>query len=56
MDGLRLTKGISGFDAAHLIEQDMRMFQSMVYHLVTSEQRAKVGNLSIKRPLFICRH
>lgn len=36
MDDLRLTKGISGFDAAHLIEQDMRMFQSMVYHLVTS--------------------
>jgi len=38
---LRLTKGISGFDADHLIEQDMRTFQSMVYHLVTSEQRAK---------------
>jgi len=38
---LRLTKGISGFDADHLIEQDMRSFQSMVYHLVTSEQRAK---------------
>jgi len=38
---LRLTKGISGFDAEHLIEQDMRTFQSMVYHLVTSEQRAK---------------
>ncbi|WP_230874942.1 hypothetical protein [Lysinibacillus cavernae] len=41
-DELRLTKGITGFDAEHLIEQDMRMFQSMVYHLVTSEQRAKV--------------
>lgn len=38
---MRLTKGISGFDADHLIEQDMRSFQSMVYHLVTSEQRAK---------------
>ncbi|KPN96384.1 hypothetical protein [Lysinibacillus sp. ZYM-1] len=39
---MRLTKGITGFDADHLIEQDMRMFQSMVYHLATSEQRAKV--------------
>ncbi|MFJ8511294.1 hypothetical protein [Lysinibacillus xylanilyticus] len=38
---MRLTKGISGFDSNHLIEQDMRSFQSMVYHLVTSEQRAK---------------
>ncbi|MCL1694676.1 hypothetical protein [Lysinibacillus sp. BPa_S21] len=38
---MRLTKGISGFDADHLIEQDMQSFQSMVYHLVTSEQRAK---------------
>lgn len=50
MDGLRLTKGISGFDAAHLIEQDMRMFQSMVYHLVTSEQRAKVRQFIDQAP------
>ena len=47
---MRLTKGISGFDAAHLIEQDMRMFQSMVYHLVTSEQRAKVRQFIDKAP------
>ncbi|KOS68581.1 hypothetical protein AEA09_08475 [Lysinibacillus contaminans] len=38
---MRLTKGISGFDSEHLIEQDMQSFQSMVYHLVTSEPRAK---------------
>ena len=50
MEGLRLTKGISGFDAAHLIEQDMRMFQSMVYHLVTSEQRAKVRQFIDQAP------
>lgn len=47
---MRLTKGISGFDAAHLIEQDMCMFQSMVYHLVTSEQRAKVRQFIDKAP------
>ncbi|MEA0555210.1 hypothetical protein U1P98_15840 [Lysinibacillus irui] len=40
---MRLTKGISGFDAEHLIEQDMRMFQSMVYHLATSEKQVKVS-------------
>ena len=38
---MRLTKGISGVDSSHLIEQEMRSFQSMVYHLVTSEPRAK---------------
>ncbi|GAB0168296.1 hypothetical protein LSPCS325_17330 [Lysinibacillus sp. CTST325] len=41
VDSLRLTKGISGFDEDHLIEQDLRSFQLMVYHLVTNEQRAK---------------
>ncbi len=40
MEGLRLTKGISGFDAAHLIEQDMRMFQSMVDKRTKSESKA----------------
>jgi len=49
---LRLTKGISGFDADHLIEQDMRTFQSMVYHLVTSEQRAKALQF-INQPQFV---
>jgi len=49
---LRLTKGISGFDADHLIEQDMHTFQSMVYHLVTSEQRAKVLHF-INQPHFV---
>jgi len=49
---LRLTKGISGFDADHLIEQDMRTFQSMVYHLVTSEQRAKALQF-IDQPQFV---
>lgn len=39
---MRLTKGITGFDAEHLIEQEMRSFQSMVYHLVTSEPRSKL--------------
>lgn len=41
---MRLTKGISGADSAHLIEQEMQPFQSMVYHLVTSEPRAKAIN------------
>ncbi|MBG9452585.1 hypothetical protein ABE61_00385 [Lysinibacillus sphaericus] len=49
---MRLTKGISGFDADHLIEQDMRTFQSMVYHLVTSEQRAKALQF-IDQPQFV---
>lgn len=49
---MRLTKGISGFDAEHLIEQDMRTFQSMVYHLVTSEQRAKALQF-IDQPHFV---
>ncbi|MEY9979168.1 hypothetical protein [Lysinibacillus sp. RC79] len=49
---MRLTKGISGFDADHLIEQDMRSFQSMVYHLVTSEQRAKALQF-IDQPHFV---
>ncbi len=49
---MRLTKGITGFDADHLIEQDMRMFQSMVYHLATSEQRAKVRHF-IDQPHFV---
>lgn len=49
---MRLTKGITGFDAEHLIEQDMRTFQSMVYHLVTSEQRAKVRQF-IDEPPFV---
>lgn len=39
---MRLTKGISGVDSAHLIEQELQSFQSMVYHLVTSIPRAKV--------------
>ncbi|UXJ70718.1 hypothetical protein [Lysinibacillus fusiformis] len=38
--------------ADHLIEQDMRMFQSMVYHLATSEQRAKVRHF-IDQPHFV---
>lgn len=38
---MRLTKGITGIDAQHLLQQDLRSFQSMVYHLVTSEPRAK---------------
>ncbi|MFJ7737391.1 hypothetical protein ACIQ2D_13850 [Lysinibacillus sp. NPDC097287] len=38
---MRLTKGITGLDAQHLLQQDLRSFQSMVYHLVTSEPRAK---------------
>lgn len=41
---MRLTKGISGVDSAHLIEQEMQSFQSMVYHLVTSEPRARAIN------------
>ncbi len=49
---MRLTKGISGFDSDHLIEQDMRSFQSMVYHLVTSEQRAKALQF-IDQPHFV---
>ncbi|KOS60304.1 hypothetical protein FJQ98_11655 [Lysinibacillus agricola] len=49
---MRLTKGISGFDADHLIEQDMRRFQSMVYHLATSEQRAKALQF-IDQPHFV---
>lgn len=51
-DLLRLTKGISGFDADHLIEQDMWTFQSMVYHLVTSEKRAKTLQF-INNPHFV---
>lgn len=39
---MRLTKGITGQDSAHLIEQELQSFQSMVYHLVTSMPRAKV--------------
>ena len=39
---MRLTKGITGLDSAHLIEQELRSFQSMVYHLVTSMPQAKV--------------
>lgn len=38
---MRLTKGITGLDAQHLIQQDFRTFQSMVYHLVTSEPHAE---------------
>ena len=39
---MRLTKGMTGIDSAHLIKQVMRSFQGMVYHLVTSMPRAKV--------------
>ena len=49
---MRLKKGISGFDAEHLIEQDMRMFQLMVYHLATSEKQAKVWEF-IDQPHFV---
>lgn len=38
---MRLTKGITGLDSHHLLQQDLRTFQSMVYHLVTSESLAK---------------
>ena len=39
---MRLTKGITGIDSAHLIEQELQSFQGMVYHLVTSMPKAKV--------------
>ena len=39
---MRLTKGITGIDSAHLIEQELQTFQGMAYPLVTSMPQAKV--------------
>ncbi|MED4887146.1 hypothetical protein [Lysinibacillus fusiformis] len=48
-------KGITGFEADHLIEQDMCMFQSMVYHLATRNSERKYDILWINRILSKCK-